>query len=102
SAKQRPLQPPPRYALATRACAREASVGQPSVGRAEQILSEQLAGGGLLIPQHHQHDELELIERQRGAASGERALEHELARLRRKHARLLESDEKAAAFGIEL
>src|SRR3712207_2308935 len=55
---------------------------QPAVRRAEKVLGNELAGGRLLIPQHHQHDKLELVQAERVAGRGQRALDHELAVLR--------------------
>src|SRR6266850_1886377 len=100
-AKDGPLQPPPSYA---RACARTRGylVRQAAVRRAEQVLGQELAGGRLLVPEDHEHDQLQLVERERVARGGERALEHQLARLRGQNARVLERDEKAAAFGVQL
>src|ERR1700694_208798 len=79
-----------------------ALVGEPHVRRAEEIFGDEAAGGHLLVPEHHQHYELELIEREAVSGGGERALDHQLARLRIENARLLEREEKAAAFGVEL
>src|SRR5437868_10534271 len=59
----------------TRVRARGRSAGQARVRHAEEILGKQSTGARLLVPQHHQHDELQLIERKRVAGSGERALE---------------------------
>src|SRR5262245_26871237 len=59
----------------------------------EQILGQQPAGGCLLVPQHHQRDELQLLEAQRLARGGERALDHEFARLRIEDAGVLERDQ---------
>src|SRR6185436_8436197 len=58
---------------------------QPGARRAEEILRHQAARGRLLIPHHHQHDQLEL-----------------LARLRSEDARVLERHEEAAALSVEL
>ena len=74
----------------------------PRPRRAEQILRHQAARGRLLIPHHHQHDELQLLDRQRRPGSGERALQYDLPRLRREDARLLERDQETAAFRIQL
>src|SRR5437016_12726651 len=88
-----------------RACARKSVrvlVRKPRARRAEEVFGDEAAGGHLLVPQHHQHDELQLIQRQALAGSGERALDHELASLRVENPGLLQRQEKAAAFGVEL
>src|SRR5580765_8988006 len=75
---------------------------QPRAGRAEEILGHQAARGRLLIPHYHQHDQLELLKRQGLARRCERALDHQLARLRSEDARVLERHEEAAALSVEL
>src|SRR6267142_2732847 len=75
---------------------------QPRAGCAEEILRHQAARGRLLIPHHHQHDELELLQRQGLARRRERALDHQLAGLRSEDARVLECHEEAAALSVEL
>src|SRR5213075_1243643 len=107
SAKQRAVQPPAALThtrvLATRAHARAGTlVRQPRLRGAEKVLGEKLACRRLLIPQHHEDDELQLIERERRARCGEGSLEHELARLRGEYPRLLQRDQEAAALRIEL
>src|SRR6185436_16764062 len=67
----------------------------PHPRRAEEVLRHEAARGRLLVPHHHQHDELELLQRQGLARRRERALEHELARLRSEDAGVLERQEKA-------
>src|SRR5687768_10034260 len=89
SAKPAQLQPGGAFARVRARARTRKSVRQAAVRGAEQILGEQPAGRRLLVPQHHQHDQLELVERQRAARSGERALGHQLARLRVEDARLL-------------
>src|SRR5882762_2987555 len=84
----------------TRACARKL-VGKPRVRRAEEVFGDEAAGGHLLVPQHYQHDELQLIQRQAVTGGGERALDHELASLRVENPRLLQRQEKATAFGVQ-
>ena len=69
---------------------------------AKQIFGEKMAGRRLLVPEHHQHDELQLIERERRPGSGERALENELARFGRQDARLLQRDDETPALRVEL
>src|SRR5216117_2855419 len=103
-AKDYAVQPPRRAAFAIRARARTRSslVRQAAVRRAEQILGQELARRRLLIPEHHEDDQLHLVERECVTGGGERALEHQLARFRGQDARLLERDDKAAAFGVEL
>src|SRR5262245_52534794 len=70
--------------------------------RAEKILRHEAARGRVLVPHHHQHDELELLERERLAGGGERALDHQLARLRSQDSRVLERQQEAAALRVEL
>src|SRR5260221_13258472 len=84
SAKAEALQPPnATLGLRARACAREARavslVGQAVLRPAEQLFCDQLAGRRLLIPQHHQHDQLELLDRDGRARSGEGARDPEVA-----------------------
>src|SRR2546421_8800756 len=87
SAKPRAVQPP---AALTHTRAREVTlVRQPRLRSAEKVLGEKLARRRLLIPQHHEDDELQLIEGERRARCGEGSLEHELARLRGEYPRLL-------------
>ena len=69
--------------------------------RAEKVLGDQAAGGRLLIPHHHQHDQLELFQRERVARGGERALDHQLARLWIEDARVLERQQEAAALRVK-
>src|SRR5688500_8698556 len=66
--------------------------GQPRVGCAEKVLGDQPAGRCLLVPQHHEHDQLQLLERQRVARSGERALDDQLARAGAEDAGMLERE----------
>src|SRR5207245_11231764 len=104
-AKDYAVQPPPRAVLLrarVRARTRSDLVRQAAMRRAEQILGQELARRRLLIPEHHEDDQLHLVERKRVTRGGERALEHQLARFRGQDARLLERDEKAAALGVEL
>src|SRR5678815_4524698 len=72
-------------------------VGEAALRPAEELFGYQLAGRCLLIPEHHQHDQLELLDGERSARSGERALDDQFAVLRRQDSRLLERDEEAAA-----
>src|SRR5581483_10202303 len=99
SAKAPAVQPP--LPARTRARAR-ALARLARMRRAEQVLGEQLACRRLLVPQHHQDDKLQLLERERVARRGESALEHHFPVLRAQDARLLEGEQKAAAGRVEL
>src|SRR5690242_19141536 len=77
--------------------------GRQARGRGrEEILGDQLAGRRLLVPEHHQNDELELLERQLVTVRGERSLDHVLAHLGAEDARMLEMRQQPAALGREL
>src|SRR5262245_22279765 len=103
SANAPALQPPGLSRARTRVRAREISlVRQPVLRAAEDFLGDELAGRRLLIPQHHQHDQLQLLDGQRSARCGEGTLQDELAVLRREDARLLEREKEAAALRVEL
>src|SRR5687768_12910134 len=104
SANRKRVQPAARESPLACACvrAREALVRESGVRGGEQILGEEPARRCLLVPQHHQHDELQLLERQGLARGGERSLENELAGLRREDAGVLERQQEAAAFHVEL
>src|SRR5690349_20409697 len=71
-----------RSLRASRAPPRGALVGQPAVLRREKILGHRLAARCLAVPEHHQHDQLELLDRENRARGGKRALDHQLAGLR--------------------
>ena len=68
------------------------------VAGAEQFLEQQHVDVGLLAPQHHQHDHLQHIERDRRFIGGKRALDDDLALRRRQLRRLFEKTEKTYRF----
>src|SRR5574341_1819132 len=76
--------------------------GHARARRGEKILGDEPAGRHLLIPQHHEHHKLELLEAERVAGSRERALDHELAGFGVENAGLLQRHQEAATGGIEL
>src|ERR1041385_246678 len=93
--KRAPAQPPAGRGAS--ALARD-----PRARRAEEILRHEAARRRLLIPHHHQHDELQLLQRQRLARCRERALDHQLARLRIEDSWVLERHDKTPALIVEL
>src|SRR5438067_739955 len=78
------------------------SARQARLGGAEEVLGEQAARCRLLVPEHHQDNQLQLLEGKRVTRGGERALQDQLAVLRAQNSRLLQREQKAAALCIEL
>src|SRR5437870_2272939 len=82
-AVQPPRAPSPARASACETeCPYAALAWQTRVRRTEEVFGDQAAGGRLLVPEHHEYDQLDLVKGQRVSRGGKRTLDHHFSRVR--------------------